>query len=287
MIERTLTLRDGRQLTFAEIGVGPTWLHCHGIPGSRHELSHLEYQLTNQGLRIIIPDRPGYGKSTICQDYSFKRHTEDLAELADHLRLRHFSLSGFSGGGVFALTTAAVLGTRVTEIRLAATPAVPLMPSGCMHAAELTTNAWRSAMEDRSRLASELTPLCEDAKGMSAALRQSSGEPDATYLAAPAVRPYFEQSTVTALSQGATTAAAALARDTALMVHDWETASPTWINPYSCYTAPRTSLCTFHIRRRWRTTCPTPKPESSPKPATMGCSRRSGVNVKPNTPFAY
>ncbi len=221
MIERTLTLRDGRQLTFAEIGVGPTWLHCHGIPGSRHELSHLEYQLTNQGLRIIIPDRPGYGKSTICQDYSFKRHTEDLAELADHLRLRHFSLSGFSGGGVFALTTAAVLGTRVTEIRLAATPAVPLMPSGCMHAAELTTNAWRSAMEDRSRLASELTPLCEDAKGMSAALRQSSGEPDATYLAAPAVRPYFEQSTVTALSQGATTAAAALARDTALMVHDW------------------------------------------------------------------
>lgn len=221
MIERTLLLRDGRQLTFAEIGAGQTWIHCHGIPGSRHELSHLDDQLNDQGLRIIIPDRPGYGGSSGCQDYSFQRHSEDVAELADHLRLPYFSLSGFSGGGVFALTTAAVLSTRVTEIRLAATPAVPLMPSDCMHAAEMTTNAWRSAMENRTRLASELTPLCEDAEGLSAALRQSSGEPDATYLATPAVRPYFEQSTVTALSQGASTAAAALARDTALMVHDW------------------------------------------------------------------
>lgn len=221
MIERTLLLRDGRQLTFAEIGTGATWIHCHGIPGSRHELSHLECRLKNQALRIIIPDRPGYGGSGGCPDYSFKRHSEDLAELADYLRLPHFSLSGFSGGGVFALTTAAAMGSQVIEIRLAATPAVPLMPSDCMHAAELTTNAWRSAMENRTRLASELTPLCEDAEGLSAALRQSSGEPDATYLAAPAVRPYFEQSTVTALSQGATTAAAAIARDTALMVHHW------------------------------------------------------------------
>lgn len=37
-----LTLADGRNLSYSDIGTGEngTWIHCHGIPGSRNELTH-------------------------------------------------------------------------------------------------------------------------------------------------------------------------------------------------------------------------------------------------------
>lgn len=220
---RHFSLPDGRILSYSDIGTGEngTWIHCHGIPGSRYELSHLNDDLCATGLRIIVADRPGYGDSTPSPDYDFAQHTSDLCQLADHLGLERFAVSGFSGGGVFALGTANYLATRIERLVIVATPAVPLMENPFEQASELTANSWRAALENPDTLAGDLEALTGSINALSEALLGSVGKSDRRYLTSERVYPVFMASLRTALEQGPTTAAAALARDTALTVNDW------------------------------------------------------------------
>ncbi|MCL7943405.1 alpha/beta hydrolase [Marinobacter sp. ATCH36] len=220
---RHLQLSDGRTLSYSDTGdgVNGTWVHCHGIPGSRYELAHLAEDLSARGVRIIIPDRPGYGDSTPHPHYSFEQHSADLRQLADHLGLQRFSVSGFSGGGVFAMATAHDLGERIKQLTIAATPAVPLMDNPFAYASELTANAWQAALEDTDKLARELQVLTESAEVLSDALISSAGQLDREHLSSEQLRRAFHKSTETALQQGPTGSAKALARDSRLIAQRW------------------------------------------------------------------
>ena len=222
-VERRLTLEDGRNLSFSDIGSGESgvWIHCHGIPGSRNELSHLEQTLVNAKVRVIVPDRPGYGRSEAHASYGFCTHSDDLRQLADYLQLGRFRLSGFSGGGVFAMAAAAVLSERIEQLALAATPAVPLMDDPYRYASELTGNTWKAAIADRQALSQELPALTGSAQMLSDAMIDAAGEPDAQYLQSASVYPGFLISLQTALEQGPKVSAYALARDTFLAAHTW------------------------------------------------------------------
>jgi pimeloyl-ACP methyl ester carboxylesterase len=221
--DRQLTLSDGRNLSFSDIGTSENgvWIHCHGIPGSRNELSHLEQTLVNAKVRVIVPDRPGYGRSGSHSNYGFDAHAEDIRQLADYLQLGRFRLSGFSGGGVFAMAAAAVLGERIEQLALAATPAVPLMDDPYKHASELTGNTWRAAKADPQALARELPALTGSAEVLSNAMIEAAGEPDAQYLLSASIYPGFLISLQTALEQGPRVSANALARDMFLAAHAW------------------------------------------------------------------
>lgn len=216
-------LPDGRNLSFSDIGTGEngTWIHCHGIPGSRNELFHLESTLFRAGVRVIAPDRPGYGKSTPCPRYGFSHHSDDLRQLADHLQLNEFMLSGFSGGGVFAMAAAHDLGKRIEQLIIAATPAVPLMDNPYDYASELTASTWRAALDDCGALAKELETLTASVNVLADALMGAVGDQEEHYLSSNSVRPGFMQSLCAALEQGSLTAANALARDSFLTAHSW------------------------------------------------------------------
>lgn len=218
-----MTLADGRTLSYLDTGTGEagTWIHCHGIPGSRNELAHLIADLIRQGYRLIIPDRPGYGGSTPHPNYRFASHAEDLQQLADQLDLYHFTLSGFSGGGVFALTAAHDLGTRISRLAIAATPAVPLMQNPFGHASELTANAWRAALDNPGALATDLETLTCDPGAMADAMISAGGVDEARFWQSDHRASAFAANLTTALAQGTTTAAQTLARDSALMAGDW------------------------------------------------------------------
>lgn len=220
---RHLTLADGRNLSYTDIGTGEngTWLHCHGIPGSRYELAHICGDLCSAGLRLIVPDRPGYGDSTPHPQYGFSQHTDDLRQLADHLGLKRFSVSGFSGGGVFALAVAHDLGTRVEQLTIAATPAIPLMARPFEHASELTANTWRAALENPEALALDLVALAGSVDVLSEALLEAAGECERRYLSSELVRPGFMESLRAALAQGPAIAASVLARDSFLIADSW------------------------------------------------------------------
>ena len=62
-----IRLRDGRILAYSEYGSprGLPIIHCHGTPSSRVEgnLIFDPAMATELGVGIIVPDRPGMGRS--------------------------------------------------------------------------------------------------------------------------------------------------------------------------------------------------------------------------------
>ena len=96
-----MTLPDGRQLGYADLGPagGPVVLHQHGAPGSRLELAALEDELVARRVRVLTPDRPGYGGSSPAPGRRLADWPADLAALADHLGVGRFAVTGYSSGG--------------------------------------------------------------------------------------------------------------------------------------------------------------------------------------------
>ena len=62
---RSLRLADGRQIGFAEYGdpQGLPVLAMHGTPGSRFMFALTDQAARAEALRIVAPERPGYGLS--------------------------------------------------------------------------------------------------------------------------------------------------------------------------------------------------------------------------------
>lgn len=110
MVDRTIRLRDGRTMAYAEWGEakGPPVLVCHGIPGSRH----LGRTFTVPA-RLIVPDRPGYGLSDPRPGRSVQDWVQDARALLDHLELQTFHVFGISGGAPYVCAVAAAFGIRV------------------------------------------------------------------------------------------------------------------------------------------------------------------------------
>jgi pimeloyl-ACP methyl ester carboxylesterase len=116
---QTIRLSDGRTLGYAEYGdpSGKVVFFLHGQPGNR--LFHPDPVITkNAGIRLIIPDRPGYGRSTFNPERSILDWPHDLSQLADTLAVEHFGLIGFSAGGPYALACAAVFPEKITRLLL-------------------------------------------------------------------------------------------------------------------------------------------------------------------------
>lgn len=121
----TITLRDGRTLGYTEAGdpAGKPVVFCHGTPGSRCYRHPDASIAAGLGVRLITPDRPGYGLSTFQPGRRLLDWSDDLAQLADYLGLRRFALVGLSGGGPHTLACAHTLATRLTHVGLAASTA--------------------------------------------------------------------------------------------------------------------------------------------------------------------
>jgi pimeloyl-ACP methyl ester carboxylesterase len=114
-INQTLVLNDGRRLGYAEYGAptGQAVFHFHGSGSSRLERPSSEDLLVRMGIRFITADRPGHGLS----DYQPNRHlidwAQDISQLADHLGIAEFYVTGHSAGGPYALACAHQLAERV------------------------------------------------------------------------------------------------------------------------------------------------------------------------------
>ncbi len=110
-----MTLSDGRDLGWTEVGDhgGFAVLGFHGTPGSRLQLALEDATVRERGIRLVLPDRPGYGLSTFSVGRRLVDWPGDVAQLADHLGIERFSVMGVSGGGPHAAACAALLAERV------------------------------------------------------------------------------------------------------------------------------------------------------------------------------
>ena len=121
MKDNVIKLHDGRKLGFAEYGKpdGIPLLLFHGTPGCRilTELETASWIIEN-GIRVIVPDRPGYGSSDPAPKRTISDWATDVEELANHLGLGRYHVAGGSGGGPYALACAIHSPERVLSATL-------------------------------------------------------------------------------------------------------------------------------------------------------------------------
>lgn len=112
-----IKLKDGRILGYAEYGdpQGTPGFLFHGTPGSRYFCPSDEITRKLK-VRLICPERPGYGESTFHPNRRILDWADDVVQLADHLGIDRFGVAGHSGGGPYALACAKVLSERVTAV---------------------------------------------------------------------------------------------------------------------------------------------------------------------------
>lgn len=122
VIDASMILGDGRTLAYTECGTpgGPAVLYSHSAPASRLELTFLEERFRQLGVRVISPDRPGYGRSSSLPGRGLEDWPRDVAALTGHLRIERFTVAGFSSGGPYALACAAAMPGRITGTGVAA-----------------------------------------------------------------------------------------------------------------------------------------------------------------------
>ena len=115
-----LTLRDGRQLAYLEVGptTGGPVFHFHGHGSSRLEALALADAAEKARVRLIAFDRPGIGYSDPKMGDRLLDWPSDMAEAADQLGIARFAVQGMSAGGPYALACAHALGSRVTACSL-------------------------------------------------------------------------------------------------------------------------------------------------------------------------
>jgi pimeloyl-ACP methyl ester carboxylesterase len=113
---RVLELLDGRDLAWMEYGLvdGAPVVAFHGSPGTGSFFAPQSDTAARKGVRLIAPDRPGYGHSTFHTARSYETWTRDVAQLADHLGVDRFSVVGHSSGGPNAAACARWLGDRLS-----------------------------------------------------------------------------------------------------------------------------------------------------------------------------
>jgi haloalkane dehalogenase len=102
---------DGGTLRMAYVDAGPAdgpvALLLHGEPSWSFLYRHLARELTGRGIRCVMPDLIGFGRSDKPldpADYSYARLVEWTRELVlDHLDLREITLVGQDWGGLIGL----------------------------------------------------------------------------------------------------------------------------------------------------------------------------------------
>jgi len=122
-------LRDGRRLSYLDHHVGPKGdkkyhaqeniLVLHNVMGSAFEIPPgNEKVLRDQGIRIIIPERPGYGNSDRLENRNLEDFCHDIDELLNHLKIAKVKVMANSIGGAYALAFAEYFPHRIERIAM-------------------------------------------------------------------------------------------------------------------------------------------------------------------------
>ncbi len=104
-------------LGFAEYGdpKGKPFFYFHGWPGSHLSAQKYDELAKKLHIRVIAPDRPGYGLSDYQKGRTLLGWSNDVIALADYLKIKKFSVMGVSGGGPYAAVCAYKIPQRITK----------------------------------------------------------------------------------------------------------------------------------------------------------------------------
>ena len=218
-----MTLADGRNLAWLEVGApdGAPVFAFHGTPGSRLQLASADGPAREAGVRLVLPDRPGYGLSTHQSRRRLATWADDVTQLADHLGLPRFAVVGISGGGPHAAACARFLPDRVTVAAIVsgvAPLAEPGSEAGMLSSdVRLARLARRSPALTRPVFAAMATAERHWPERVLDMMTRELGPTDAAVLQRPEVRADF----LADLRASSRTTGAALTAEYALFTRDW------------------------------------------------------------------
>jgi pimeloyl-ACP methyl ester carboxylesterase len=117
-----VSLADGRSLSYVEFGdpEGYPVLNCHGAFTGGLDVAVASEIARRLGVRIVSPDRPGTGASTRARGRTIAEWPADVEELLDALEIERCSVLGWSLGGPYAASLAALLPQRVDAVAIVA-----------------------------------------------------------------------------------------------------------------------------------------------------------------------
>ena len=118
---------DGRRVTFAEYGApdGAAVFYFSGGDSSRLEGAALAAHAHPLGLRIIAPDRPGFGGSDPSPTRRLVDWPRDVAAIAAQLQIDRFAVIALSGGAPHGIATAWAMPERVKALVLVGAAPAP------------------------------------------------------------------------------------------------------------------------------------------------------------------
>ena len=124
-MKRVIDTPDGRVLRTEEAGdpKGHPVLVFHGTPGDGSHYGPHVADAKEKGIRLISYDRPGYGGSTPHPGRVVADSQVDVRAIARSLGVERLAVWGVSGGGPYALATAALLPDLVVAAASLASPA--------------------------------------------------------------------------------------------------------------------------------------------------------------------
>jgi pimeloyl-ACP methyl ester carboxylesterase len=208
MPDASVTIRvepSGRRVSVREYGHVAGWpvIYCHGMPGSGVDAMLADGAARDLGIRLIAPDRSGYGDSDYAERTTFAALAADIVGTADALGLARFALIGFSGAGAIALACAAQYPERISRVALSGSMA-PIGDVAVMHGMSETNRALFSmAQGSREEFERAFGAAFATGESIAGALLATLPDVDRRSFEVPSVRGVLAATCATALKQGA------------------------------------------------------------------------------------
>ena len=103
--KEVIKLKNGKKISFSVYGNenGFPILFCHGVNGTRVQAMKFADKANELNLKIITPDRPGYGESSPVEKRDYLEWAEEIVEFLNLLGIEKLGLMGVSAGANYAL----------------------------------------------------------------------------------------------------------------------------------------------------------------------------------------
>lgn len=196
----TARLRDGRTLAYDGWGPphGPLVFGFHG--GGLSRLAHYGDAPDRAGVRLVMPDRPGFGLSDDHPGGTLLDWAADVGELADELGAERFAVFGVSAGGPPALACAYSAARRVAAAGVVSgvgpyqdePELAPFLDDDRRALVELARSDPEAALDEiRRQCEDEVELLATNPEALLGAWPPGTPESDRETMAAPEIRMRF------------------------------------------------------------------------------------------------
>lgn len=214
-----LELPDRRTLSYAEYGIpdGKPLLYFHGTPGSRLE-QHPDHDIIKKlGIRLIVPERPGYGHSDQQPEGSILNWAEGMEYLMNQLGLKDCVIVGFSGGGPYAMACGCKMPERITRLALVSSVAPFNNPHGTDGMNAQSKALYELALADPEAFETQIQTLVTDGEMLFQIMTGGLPEPDSHVFANADMAAMYRGNMIEAVRPGV----AGLVSDMLLMPAEW------------------------------------------------------------------